>query len=102
MERSLEMYRQGDILIIESAISENALSNKLNHKILARGEATGHAHVLDGDVQLYERDNNLFFESFANVPLIHEEHETIIIPEGSYQVIRQREFDGEQIRYVYD
>jgi hypothetical protein len=96
------MYRQGDILIVESAIPKDALSNKLEHKILARGEATGHAHVLDGDVQLYESNQGTFFESFADVPLIHEEHETIVIPEGSYQVVRQREFDGEQIRYVYD
>jgi hypothetical protein len=96
------MYRQGDILIVESAIPKDAISNKLKHRILARGEATGHAHVLDGDVQLYENQNNLFFETFGDVPLVHEEHETIVIPEGSYQVIRQREFDGEQIRYVYD
>ena len=94
------MYRQGDILIVESEINPNA--RKVNHNILAKGETTGHAHRLDGDVQVYEMGMNLFFSAEDAVPLVHEEHETIIIPEGSYRVIRQREFGEEVIRYVSD
>jgi hypothetical protein len=74
----------------------------VGHKILARGEATGHAHRLDGDVQLYESRAELFFNAKVAVPLVHEEHETIIIPEGNYKVIRQREFGEDFIRYVSD
>lgn len=34
--------------------------------------------------------------------LIHEEHNTITIPAGIYQIRRQREYDEEQIRFVED
>jgi len=34
--------------------------------------------------------------------LTHEEHKTITIPPGKYQIRRQREYDEEQIRFVED
>lgn len=34
--------------------------------------------------------------------LTHEEHNTITIPAGIYQIRRQREYDEEQIRFVED
>jgi hypothetical protein len=34
--------------------------------------------------------------------LIHDEHGTITLPRGSYQVIRQREYTPEAIRNVED
>jgi len=34
--------------------------------------------------------------------LTHEEHDTITIPPGKYQIRRQREYDEEQIRFVED
>jgi len=38
----------------------------------------------------------------APAELTHEEHKTITIPPGKYQVRRQREYDEEQIRFVED
>lgn len=34
--------------------------------------------------------------------LIHEEHKTITLPVGDYEVRRQREYDSEYIRFVED
>ncbi|MBA7541543.1 hypothetical protein ES705_33859 [subsurface metagenome] len=34
--------------------------------------------------------------------LTHEEHDTITIPPGKYQIRRQREYDEEEIRFVED
>jgi hypothetical protein len=98
------MYRQGDILIVEIAQKNlPAGLRALDHKTLAEGEATGHAHVLDGEAQLMaDHAGEIFFEVTESTPLVHEEHDTIVIPEGMYRVVRQREFDGEQIRRVYD
>lgn len=38
----------------------------------------------------------------APAELTHEEHPTIIIPAGIYEIRRQREYDEEQIRFVED
>jgi len=94
------MYRQGDILIIR--IEEiPAAAKKLNHRILAEGEATGHAHkLIDGD--LFDMDGILYFELAQETDLIHQEHAKITIEPGNYQVIRQREYNPERIRYVSD
>jgi len=38
----------------------------------------------------------------APAELTHEEHNTIIIPPGIYEIKHQREYDEEQIRFVQD
>ena len=96
----MNIYRQGDILIAEiKQIPRN--SKKLNHRILAHGEATGHMHQLkDGD--LFDIDGTLFFELAQNTDLIHQEHDTISISPGKYEVIRQKEYSPERSHYVQD
>lgn len=87
------MYRQGDLLFVrEDSVPEWMRRNgKTADGVIKLGEATGHAHKLvDGD--LYQRQ---FIESKGGARVVHEEHDTIELPEGVYRVIRQREF-GEQ------
>jgi hypothetical protein len=38
----------------------------------------------------------------APVALEHEDHDTIMIPPGTYQVVRQREYSPGAVRYVAD
>lgn len=94
------MYRQGDVLIVKASIPKKAKKREGHNKILVHGELTGHSHRLASG-EIYSLDGTLYFRS-GNTELIHEEHDTIHIPEGEYRVIRQREYDEGEIRYVAD
>ncbi len=100
-------YRHGDLLIrrIES-LPQQGLT-KLNTKILAQGEVTGHHHRLTSQTaQVFRDDANHQKYLLAEEPtqLVHEEHKPITIEEGVYVVIQEREFDpfAEVIRRVVD
>ena len=96
----MKQYRHGDLLIVQVAdIPTDAVPHQ--GRVLAEGEATGHAHVLDRDGLLFERNGELFFRG-PNVSITHEEHKRIDLPTGTYQVIRQREYSPEEVRYVVD
>ena len=95
----MKHYRQGDILIREIHHIPNA--KPLDHRILAYGEATGHTHALQ-DGSLFEADGVLFFSIAAETDLVHQEHAPITLPPGDYQVVRQKEYTPERIRYVSD
>lgn len=93
-------YRQGDLLIEKiDVIPESA--KKLDHRILAYGEATGHTHAL-AEGELFDAEGVLFFSLAVETSLDHQEHDTINIPPGNYQVIRQKEYNPERVRYVSD
>ena len=98
----MKMYRQGDILIVEiSIIPDNLESSKSN--VIAEGEITGHCHRLDENSDVFVGPTgDLYFEAKKDSDLVHDEHDTITIPEGTYKVIRQREYDEGEIRYVSD
>lgn len=103
------MYRQGDILIIKvselpSEVTEIKPEN--NHVILAHGEATGHKHQIHQDAAklFIAANDNMYLRVIKPIgDLVHEEHSTINIPIGDYQVIRQREYTDEgEYRIVAD
>jgi hypothetical protein len=104
------MFRQGDVLIVPVAEVPAGLKNVPldgGRLVLAYGEATGHAHVVDGDAQLLESDVADMGERFLRVleedaALVHDEHDTIVLPPGDYAVIGQREYTPEAIRRVAD
>jgi hypothetical protein len=100
------MMRQGDLLILKiDAIPKGAV--QLNHRVLAEGEATGHTHELDTG-ELYEDNGTLYFrvtEEAKEATLNHPEHGPLTFEEGTYQVIRQREYNPrawESWTYVAD
>ena len=61
--------------------------------VLQRGETTGHAHKLQGSVQVFEDNEVKYFEASATTQLIHEEHHMIDLPAGVYRLEHEREFD---------
>ena len=71
---------------------------KLNHTILAEGEATGHAHVVMGEgVELYEKpDKTLVLSSLTGGKVVHEEHGEIAIPAGMWEIGKVMEFNHSQ------
>jgi hypothetical protein len=103
------MYRQGDVLIVPIEALPAGLvpgPRDRGRLVLARGEATGHAHVITGpDVVLHASADDvdrLFVEIVTRARLVHEEHGAITIPAGVYRVVRQREYEPGTYRYVAD
>ena len=107
-----KLYRQGDVLIIPVAAipSQTAPVDRENGLvILAHGEVTGHHHAIaDQDAELVttgQADELRMWLSITApepVALTHQEHDTITLPPGNYEVRRQREYAPEQIRQVQD
>lgn len=107
-------YRQGDIYLKKvehipetDGRSYNSVEGEEIKKaiILAHGESTGHKHAIyDGNALLVKDKNSdkFFLMVLKNCELKHEEHDTIKLPTGNYEVIRQREYSPTEIRRVAD
>ncbi len=88
-----KMYRQGDILLVQvSKIPPK--HRKVTSNVLVYGEATGHAHRVQGGnvVQTY-KTGSIFVIARKGTTLVHNEHGPIDLEPGKYQLIRQREFN---------
>ena len=92
------LYRQGDVLI--AAIEKipaglKPVPKDAGRTILAYGEVTGHAHAVEGDVEFLAADvaemQDRFLRVLSEARVVHEEHATITLPPGLYDVRRQRE-----------
>lgn len=94
----MNMFRQGDVLLVKvSNLPDNV--EKIDTDIILRGEATGHAHrIING--QIFQ------FKDFRGIPvgtmyiyaeidseIVHDEHKSIRLEKGIYEVVRQREFN---------
>jgi hypothetical protein len=99
-------YRQGDVLFRKiEQIPECDFKKRANGHIL-EGEATGHIHRL-ADVKaakVLEVGEKMYLSVTAEggVSIVHEEHESLVLPAGDYEVIRQREYSPSEIRNVAD
>lgn len=93
-------YRQGDVLLVAvdtlpTAVKPVGLDDR--RVVLAYGEVTGHAHAMAGDRVRYFREDGSgrgFIQVHGGdaVALSHEEHDVIPVPPGTYEVVRQREY----------
>ena len=94
-------YRHGDVLL---KIVDKSKGKKLKHLILAEGEVTGHLHqITKGDAELYDDNGTLYLHVDSdNAELTHEEHKTIILPKGDYEITIQREYTPEGWQHVAD
>lgn len=106
------MYRQGDVLLIPISgelVPTDARPvprDARGRLVLARGEATGHAHAVAAhDAELLADPDDVdrrFLRIVSTGLLTHEEHRTIPLPPGLYRVARQREYSPDAVRYVAD
>lgn len=87
-----QMYQQGDVIV--KKVSQ-IKGKKLKGLTLAKGESTGHHHTItEGDAELYENNGVLYLKVISpKATLTHQEHKTIEIPEGEYEIGIVREFD---------
>ena len=82
-------------------INERIDMKKLERPVLADGEVTGHAHVVDQDV--FELDDGA--RTFSGATTVkHEEHGPITIPEGDWASDKVLEYDhfAEEAKKVQD
>ena len=97
------LLQQGDVLLKKVS---KVQGKKLNHLILAEGEATGHCHVITkGDAELYDDNGTLYLKVFSDeAELTHQEHDVITIKKGEYEIDKVREYDhfAEEARLVRD
>lgn len=100
------MYQQGDVLLksIEKMPNGKPVPRKARGYVLADGEVTGHAHVIESDVLLIEKDGVLYLGCEGDVIIKHEEHGHITIPAGNYEIGIVQEYDhfSEEARQVQD
>jgi hypothetical protein len=106
------LIRQGDVLLIPVTTTPNntrPVKRDRGRVVLAYGEITGHAHTItDKDVRLVTSEQAqelrtwLLVETEKPAALTHEEHDTLLVPPGAYEVRIQREYSPEAIRNVAD
>lgn len=95
------MYRQGDLLFIKTS---EMFGIKKHNLVVLESSITGHDHAITkGEVWVNEPSRDRMGNFYVVIPeggadLIHPEHKTIPLPEGVYEVRRQREVNG----YVKD
>lgn len=88
-------FQQGDVLITKVCNVDISKAEKLDHLVLAEGEATGHAHrLVNGVGQLMMLDSIMHLKVFSdNATIIHDEHAPITIPKGDYEIKIVKEYD---------
>jgi hypothetical protein len=78
-------------------------TRKQGRLIIGEGEATGHAHaVTNKEADIMVLDNVRWLLAPEPVEVLHEEHETITVPPGVYELRWQMVFERGQNRKVLD
>jgi hypothetical protein len=96
----VEIVRQGDVLLVKTDSGQRKTRKKASRVILAEGESTGHAHVVEA-VPL-EIDGVMWIVAPSEVPVRHEEHSPALIDVGEWIVGAQAEYEPGDIRRVSD
>ena len=104
-------FRQGDVLFIPRELPTKVTGREEPEQgrlILARGEVTGHAHVVDAmDAELVVAEAERYLKVLsATTTVRHEEHGPIVLPQlpdgYGWYLPRQVEVVGQQMRLVGD
>lgn len=102
----VEQHRQGDILLVPAQLPAGAqpVAPSPRGVVLAEGEATGHAHVMDAaTVKMWSAGEQRYVEVLAPTPLTHEEHGGSVVAPGVYEVLRKHEYtDEDEWRTIAD
>lgn len=106
------LFRQGDLLIASvNTIPREAtpVERERGRCVLAKGETTGHEHaVAEPNVEHSRNGDKQYLDVRGEgASLVHEEHGTIDLEPGQYEVTVQREYEPTASRvgasrYVFD
>lgn len=104
----IKQLQQGDVNIVQVNESPNKVT-KIEGGVIREGETTGHAHrIVGSDFQLNTIPslNDVLFGQIRSddCKLTHEEHGTILLPQGDYMFSPTVEYDhfAERSRIVRD
>jgi hypothetical protein len=93
---------------------------KIENRIIARGKVSGHSHIITGECEIFEKENDVYVKAGKNCAIKHlleqpfveegvekwtEEHADISLKEGvTYKYVQQVEYDPYEkvIRSVQD
>jgi hypothetical protein len=122
----MRQFVQGDILFVEVKNPAKIIERKReDSKVVARGEKTGHAHVIDGNGFLFLGNEKQetgpigdtmdalttqwismgqsvanftrrFLRAETDLKVRHDEHGAVDLPAGTWEVIQQQTFDYEK------
>jgi hypothetical protein len=102
--RQLKSVRQGDVCLIRIEKLPAGCVEVLpegDRVVLAYGEVTGHSHAVYGvtkeapNVRLWSAGAERFLQVLTRSDLQHEEHSTVVLEPGIYQLPGQYEFSEE-------
>jgi|SRR5579863_2106556 len=102
--------QQGDVVLkrreaLPTAGLKPVKKSERGYYVIALGEATGHSHVIDGEVEVYEDGNGtLWIRALEQTQQTHEEHGPVTLGPGIYEVYIVREYFPfeEEMRRVAD
>lgn len=101
----MKLYRHGDLLIRKINNLPTGLK-KINSTVLAHGESgNSHTLVAEPGLEVFEDDKGRkYFKTETPTQLQHQEHKTIEIETGFFEVIHEQERDPftETINQVKD
>jgi len=98
-------YRQGDVFLVPMPRLPDPNGRQSRGNVLAEGEVTGHSHRFrqPNSVHVFTSGEALYVEVLEETAdLIHQEHGTIAVPRGGYEVRIQREYTPKGIQRVVD
>lgn len=102
------MRRQGDLLFVETEV-QDVKWEKDHDGVLAEGEVTGHRHqIVPQDMGMCRvgvvehGPRRVVIEAVEKLRIAHPEHQTVTLPRGRYEMIRQREWVEGVARQVAD
>ena len=96
--KTKQQIQQGDVLFrrvnIETPTGKPIKPSKRGH-VLADGEATGHQHVIEdvSDAELYAEGERILLHVLKQTTVTHEEHKTVTLEPGIYEIGRVQEYD---------
>ena len=108
MDQDERMIQQGDVQALRIDTLPNnvkKVARKERGYVLAEGETTGHAHVIQDNIEMWEDEQGTLY---VNIPqrtiLVHEEHGPITFETGIWEIGIVQEVDpiSEQIRSIQD
>lgn len=103
---TLIKVRQGDVMIRGIKTAPKGERKKRADGALAYGEVTGHKHAVADlkAAEVFDCGGGLYMSVTAEggVSIVHEEHGTVRIPKGDYEITIQREYSPDEIRKVVD
>lgn len=101
-----KQFRQGDVFLLkvdELPKGAKPVEKTENRVVLEYGEVTGHAHAIAADdATIYIEGARRYLEVCWEATLKHEEHAPIVLESGVYEIVRQREYHPQELRYVLD